>query len=76
MVQEEWVLVEQGAEWTKKGRTSKEGQTEEGQSTQGPLSLTGAWIRRPYWSTVLGQSSEQLCTKPLDQCLQVVQKAW
>jgi len=39
------------------GGTSKEGQTEERRSAQGPLSLTGAWIGRPHWSTVLGRSS-------------------
>jgi len=53
MVQEEQASVEREAKWTEKGRTLKEGQTEEGRSTRGPLSLTGAWIGRPYWSTVL-----------------------
>ena len=64
--------MEQGVEWTEEGGTSKERQTEEGQSTWGPLSLTGAWIERPHWSTVLGRSSGQLRTKPPDQCQQVV----
>jgi len=34
--------VERGAEWTEEGGTSKEGQTEEGRSTRGPSSVTGA----------------------------------
>jgi len=42
MVWEERVSVEWGAEWIEKGGTSKEGQTEEGQSARRPLSLTGA----------------------------------
>jgi len=56
MVWEEQVSVEQGAEWSEEGGTLKEGQTEEGQSVQGLLSLTGAWIGKPHWSTVLGRS--------------------
>jgi len=48
--------VEQGAEWSEEGGTLKEGQTEEGRSAQGPLSLTGAWIGKPHWLTVLGRS--------------------
>jgi len=48
MVQEERVSVERGVKWTEEGRTSKEGQTEEGQSMRGPLSLTGAWIGKPH----------------------------
>ena len=46
--------MERGAEWTEEGRTLKEGQTEEGWSVRRPLSLTGAWIERPHWSTMLG----------------------
>jgi len=68
--------VEWGAEWTEEGGTSKEEQTEEGWSTRGPLSVTGAWIGRLHWSAVLGRSSEQLRTKPPDQCLLVVRRAW
>jgi len=68
--------VERGAEWTEEGRTSKEGQTEEGRSTRGPSSVTGAWIGRLHWSAVLGRSFRQPHTKSPDQCLRVIRRAW
>jgi len=68
--------VERGAEWTEEGGTSKEGWTEEGRNVRGPSSLTGAWIGRLRWSAVLGRSSGQLRTKPLDWCLRVIRRAW
>jgi len=68
--------VGRGAEWTEEGGTLKEGWTEEGRNTWGPSSLTGAWIGRLHWSAVLGRFSGQLRTKPPDQCLRVIRRAW
>jgi len=68
--------VGRGAEWLEEGGMLKEGRTEEGQNARGPSSSTGAWIGRLHWSAVLGQSSRQLCTKPPDQCLRVIRRAW
>jgi len=64
-----------GAEWTEEGGTSKEGPTEKGWSAWGLLLLTGAWIGRPHWSTMLDRSSGQLRTKSPDRCLWVIQRA-
>jgi len=65
-----------GAEWSEEGGMLKEGRTKEGRNAWEPSSSTGAWIGRLHWSAVLGQSSGQLRTKPPDQCLQVVRRAW
>ena len=72
----EGVLVEWKVKLLEESGVQRKGLVEQGQSVQGSWSSTRAWIGTLHLLTVPGQSSGLLCTRPLDQCLQVVQRAW
>ena len=72
----EAVLVEQKVELLEESGVQRKGLVKQGWSVQGSRSLTRAWIGTLHLPTTPSRSSGLLCTRPLDQCLQIVQRAW
>ena len=75
-VEVEGVLVERKAELLEESGVQKKGLVEQEQSVQGSRLSTGAWIGTLHLPTASGRSSGLLYTRPPDQCLQVVRRAW
>ena len=71
----EGALAEWRAELLEGSGVPRKGLVEQGQSVQGSRPSTRAWIRTLRLPTVPGRSSGLLCTRPPDQCLQVVRRA-
>jgi len=70
------VLTERKAELLEENGVQRKRLVEQGRSVQRSWSSTGAWIGTLHLPTVPGQSSRLLHTRPPDQCLQVVRRAW
>jgi len=68
----EGVLVERKAELLEKSGVQRKGLVEQGWSIQRSRLSTGAWIRTLHLLIAPGRSFRLLCTRPLDQCLQVI----
>ena len=72
----EGVLAEQKAKLLEESGVQRKGLVEQGRSVQRSWSLTGAWIGMLHLPTMPGRSSGLLYTRPPDQCLQVIRRAW
>jgi len=68
-------LAERKAELLEESGAPRKGLVEQGQSMQGSQSSTRAWIGMLRLPTTPGRSSGLLCTRPPDQCLQVIRRA-
>ena len=75
-VEVEGVLVERKVELLEESRVQRKGLVEQGQNVQRSQSSTRAWIGMFHLLTVPGQSSRLLRTRPPDQYLLVIRRAW